>query len=93
MRKSASIYIVVAQIIDFAEVRGAREAQRSAGEERRSLEEAVETIRVNLAHVVDNLKDATAHERVELLDRMDKLGAMLRYGIRLLDGSRQHDES
>ncbi|MGO9059257.1 MAG: hypothetical protein ACLQU2_17985 [Candidatus Binataceae bacterium] len=82
----------MAQIIDFAEIRGAREAQRSAGEERRSLEEAVETIRVNLAQVVEGLKDATPHERVELLNRMDKLSAMLRYGIRLLDGPREHHE-
>jgi hypothetical protein len=76
----------VAQIIDFAEVRGTREAQRTAGDERRSLEDAVETIRINLAYVVDSLRDAPAEERVELLNRMDKLGAMLRYGIRLLDG-------
>lgn len=82
----------MAQIIDFAEIRGARQAQRSAGEERRSLEEAVETIRLNLAHVVDCLKDAPDHERVELLNRMDKLAAMLRYGIRLLDGPREHNE-
>ncbi len=81
----------MAQIIDFAEIRGAREAQRAAGDERRSLEQAVETIRLNLAHVVDRLKDATEIERVELLNRMDKLGAMLRYGIKLLDGPREHN--
>jgi hypothetical protein len=74
----------VAEIIDFAEIREARQAQRSSLE-RRSLEEAVETIRVNLAAVVDRLKEADAAERMELLNRMDKLGAMLRYGIRLLD--------
>ncbi len=81
----------MAQIIDFAEIRGAREAQRAAGDERRSLEQAVETIRLNLAHVVDRLKDATEIERVELLNRMDKLGAVLRYGIKLLDGPREHN--
>jgi hypothetical protein len=75
----------VAQIIDFAEIRGARAAQRSAGAERRSLEEAVETIRLNLALVVERLKDAHFEERGELLNRMEKLGAMLRYGILLLD--------
>ena len=79
--------MVVAQIIDFAEVRGAREAQRAAADERRSLEDAVETIRVNLAAVVERLKDANAGERAELAGRMEKLGAMLRYGILLLDGS------
>jgi hypothetical protein len=77
----------VAQIIDFAEIRGAREAQRAAADERRSLEDAVETIRVNLAAVIERLRDATGAERAELLGRMEKLGAMLRYGILLLDGS------
>jgi hypothetical protein len=78
--------IVVAQIIDFAEVRGACQAQRAAADERRSLEDAVETIRVNLAAVVERLRDASASERAELVGRIDKLGAMLRYGILLLDG-------
>ena len=82
----------MAQIIDFAEIRGAREAQRSAGEERRALEEAVETIRLNLAWVVDRLKDAEVEERAELLNRMEKLAAMLRYGMLLLGGSREPSE-
>ena len=75
----------MAEIIDFAEVRGAREAQRAANDERRSLETAVETIRLNLAAVVERLGDATGAERAELASRMEKLGAMLRYGILLLD--------
>jgi hypothetical protein len=82
----------VAQIIDFAEIRGAREAQRSAGEERRALEAAVETIRLNLAFVVERLKDAEVEERGELLNRMEKLAAMLRYGMLLLDGPRERSE-
>jgi len=90
--KSGKLGIVVAQIIDFAEIRGAREAQRSAGEERRALEEAVETIRLNLAWVVDRLKDAEVEERGELLNRMEKLAAMLRYGMLLLGGSRERSE-
>jgi hypothetical protein len=77
----------VAQIIDFAEIRGARQAQRTAVDERRSLEDAVETIRVNLAAVVEHLRDATGAERAELVGRMEKLSAMLRYGILLLDGA------
>lgn len=82
----------MAQIIDFAEIRGAREAQRSAGEERRALEEAVETIRLNLAFVVDRLKDADVEERGELLNRMEKLAAMLRYGMLLLGGPQERSE-
>jgi hypothetical protein len=81
----------VAQIIDFAEIRGARAAQRAALNERRSLEDAVETIRINLAAVVDRLRDAAGPERVELLSRMEKLGAMLRYGVLLLDGSPERE--
>lgn len=81
----------MAQIIDFAEVRGARQAQRAAIDERRSLEDAVETIRVNLAAVVERLRDAGGGERVELLGRMEKLGAMLRYGVLLLDGAAPPD--
>jgi hypothetical protein len=77
----------MADIIDFAEVRGSRQAQREALDERRSLEIAVETIRVNLASVVERLKDAKPRERVELLSRLEKLSAILRYGILLLDGA------
>ncbi len=83
---------MVAQIIDFAEVRGAREAQRAAIDERRSLEDAVETIRVNLAAVVERLRDCAGTERAELLGRMEKLSAMLRYGILLLDGPSERVE-
>jgi ribosome-binding protein aMBF1 (putative translation factor) len=82
----------VAQIIDFAEIRGAREAQRAAVEERRSLEDAVETIRLNLAAVVERLRDAAGADRAELAGRMEKLSAMLRYGILLLDGPSQSAE-
>jgi hypothetical protein len=77
----------MAEIIDFAEIRGSRQAQREALDERRSLEEAVETIRLNLATVVELLRDASASERAELLTRLEKLTAILRYGILLLDGS------
>jgi len=82
----------VAQIIDFAEIRGAREAQRAADDERRSLEDAVETIRLNLASIVERLGDATGGERAEFAGRMEKLSAMLRYGILLLDGASDHLE-
>ena len=74
----------MAQIINLAEIREARQAQRTC-RERQFLEQAVEVVRVNLAAVVERLKDAPLDERVELLDRVDKLGAVLRYGIRLLD--------
>jgi hypothetical protein len=82
----------VADIIDFAEIRGSRQAQREALDERRSLEEAVETIRINLAAVVDRLKDARPAERAELLTRLEKLSAILRYGILLLDGAGEHND-
>ena len=75
----------MAEIIDFAEIQAARIHQRHR-RERESLEQAVELIGINLAVVADRLADASLVERLELLDRLDKLSAVMRYGIRLLAG-------
>ncbi len=73
----------MAEIIDFAEIQAARAQQRHR-RERESLEQAVELIRINLIAVANRLGDASMAERLELLDRLDKLSAVMRYGIRLL---------
>jgi len=73
----------MAEIIDFAEIQAARLQQRQR-REHESLERAVELIRINLVAVANRLGDASATERLELLDRVDKLSAVMRYGIRLL---------
>ncbi|HTY54698.1 MAG TPA: hypothetical protein VMB26_05845 [Candidatus Binataceae bacterium] len=73
----------MAEIIDFAEIQAARLQQRQR-REHESLEQAVELVRMNLTAVANQLESASNAERVELLDRIDKLSAVMRYGIRLL---------
>jgi len=73
----------MAEIIDFAEIQAARLQQRHR-RERESLEQAVELVRINLIAVANRLGDTSMAERLELLDRLDKLSAVMRYGIRLL---------
>ena len=76
----------MAEIIDFAEIQATRAQQRHR-RERESLAQAVELIRINLIAVANRLGDAPMTERLELLDRLDKLSAIMRYGIRLLGDS------
>jgi hypothetical protein len=73
----------MAEIIDFAEIQAARLQQRHR-RERESLAQAVELVRINLIAAANRLEDASMAERLELLDRLDKLSAVMRYGIRLL---------
>ncbi len=73
----------MAEIIDFAEIQAAR-AQQRLRRERESLAQAVELMRLNLIAIAERLGDAPMAERLELLDRLDKLSAVMRYGIRLL---------
>jgi hypothetical protein len=73
----------MAEIIDFAEIQAARLQQRQR-REHESLERAVELMRMNLVAVAIQLENASMAERLELLDRLDKLSAVMRYGIRLL---------
>lgn len=73
----------MAEIIDFNEIQAARLSQRQR-RERESLEQAVDLLRLNLVAVATRLGDASSSEQLELLDRLDKLSALLRYGIRLL---------
>jgi len=74
----------MAEIIDFAEIQAARLQQQRRHREHQSLEQAVEVIRMNITAVANRLADASAVERLELLDRLEKLSAVMRYGIRLL---------
>ena len=74
----------MAEIVQLRELQAQREqAQRRAGE-RQSLARAVALMRDNLAAVALRLKDAPAREQPELLDRVEKLAGMIRYGLRLL---------
>ncbi len=73
----------MAEIIDFAEIQKARRS-RARGPERENLERAVQLMRENLAAVAAQLADAPRDERAELLTRVERLAAMIRYGMRML---------
>jgi hypothetical protein len=74
----------MAEIIDFAEIQKARRRSRARGPERENLERAVQLMRENLAAVAAELADAPRDERAELLTRVERLAAMIRYGMRML---------
>ena len=74
----------MAEIIDFAEIQEARRKARAGIPERENLERAVQVMRENLAAVAAGLADAPREEQAELLTRIERLAAMIRYGMRML---------
>ncbi len=72
----------MAEIIYLREIQAARRRGRVA--QRESLERAVAILKENLAAVAEQLRDAPPAEQSELLDRVEKLAAMIRYGRRML---------
>jgi hypothetical protein len=74
----------MAEIIDFAEIQEARRKARAGIPQREHLERAVQVMRTNLAAVAAELADAPREEQAELLTRIERLAAMIRYGMRML---------
>jgi hypothetical protein len=77
----------VAEIIKFAEIQEARRRASARGPERENLERAVQLMRENLAAVASALVDAPRAEQAELITRVERLAAMIRYGMRMLGDS------
>jgi len=74
----------VAEIIQLREIQAARERTQRRLCEHRSLERAVTLVRRSLAATAERLEQAPASEQEELLERIEKLAAIIRYGMRLL---------
>jgi anti-sigma-K factor RskA len=74
----------MAEIIDFAEVQEARRKARARVPERENLERAVQLMRENLAAVAVEMAAAPPDQQAELLTRIERLAAMIRYGMRML---------
>ncbi len=72
----------MAEIIYLREIRAERRRGRVA--DRENLERAVQLLMENLADVAAQLAAAPAAEQAELLDRVEKLTALIRYGRRML---------
>jgi hypothetical protein len=74
----------MAEIIKFAEIQEARRKARTRGPERENLERAIQLMRENLAAAAAELAAAPRIEQAELFTRIERLVAMIRYGMRML---------
>jgi hypothetical protein len=73
------------EIIQLPDVINARRRLAESAARRENLERALEIIRLNVISVLTILKGAPAPERVELLQRAERLIALLQYGTRIFD--------
>ncbi|MGA2409815.1 MAG: hypothetical protein ABSG46_05420 [Candidatus Binataceae bacterium] len=74
----------MAEIIQLREFQEARRRADRRSNDHQSLERAVQLMRDNLAAVAAELRDAQLAEQPELLDRVERLTAMVRYGLRMI---------
>ena len=72
------------EVIYLREFEKARERAVRRPSTHRDLDTAVAIMRDSLAAVADRLRCAPPHEQPELLDRVEKLAAMIRYGMHML---------
>ncbi len=77
----------MAEIIDFAEIQAARRKARARIPERENLERAVQLMRENLAVAAAEMAHAPRDQQAELLTRVERLAALIRYGMRMLGES------
>ena len=78
----------MAEIIDFAEIQAQRRKNRSREPRREHLVRAVRILTANLAATANMLIDAPPADQDELLSRVERLSAMIRYGMGMLgDGA------
>jgi hypothetical protein len=77
----------MAEIIDLAEIQAQRRKHRARAPRREHLERAVRILKENLAATATMLVDAPHADQDELLSRVERLSAMIRYGIGMLGES------
>lgn len=74
----------MAEIIQLREFQVARHRAQRRLSQQRSLVHAVAVLRDNLATAAQLLKDAPAIEQPGLLDAVERLTALIRYGMRMI---------
>ena len=74
----------MAEIIQLWEFQRARRRVEQRHDEQQSLERALQLMRENLPAAADDLREAPVAEQAELLNRIEQLTAMIRYGMRML---------
>jgi hypothetical protein len=75
----------MAEIIHIRELQQARERERRRAQGHQSLDQAVAVLRENLAAAAVQLRDAPAPMQPELLERVERLAALVRYGMRMVE--------
>ncbi|HZO81682.1 MAG TPA: hypothetical protein VFB33_08295 [Candidatus Binataceae bacterium] len=79
------------ELIRLEEIERARRRTRARVAEREHLERAVAILRENLAAAAQALRDAPADEQPGLLSHVEKLAALVRYGLRMLGEAPEAD--
>ena len=74
----------MAEIIQLWKFQAARRRAAHRNREEQSLERAIAIMRENLAVAASDLLDAPAAAQAELLDRIEQLTALIRYGMRMV---------
>ena len=84
VRDRSQIGFKMAEIIQLWEFQQARCRAQRRHEEQHGLARALQLMRDNLADTADELREAPTAEQPELLNRIEQLTAMIRYGMRML---------
>jgi hypothetical protein len=74
----------MAEIIQIREFQQARKRAIRRHADHQSLEQAVQLMRASLADAALQLREAEPPQQTELLDRIEQLTAMVRYGLRMI---------
>ena len=75
----------MAEIIYIREFQEARKRAVRRHADHQSLEQAVHLMRASLADAALELRDAEPAQQPELLDRIERLTAMVRYGLHMVN--------
>jgi hypothetical protein len=83
----------MAEIIQIWEFQSARQRAARRYCEQHSLERALDIMRENLAVAAGDLLEAPTAAQPELLDRIEQLTALIRYGLRMLGDANNPGEA
>lgn len=72
------------EVIELREMQAARERAHRRRAEHQDLQRAVVIIRDSLAAAAEQVRVAPEDEQAELLDRVENLVEMIRYGMRMM---------
>lgn len=75
------------EVIQIRDIQAARERAHRRARDHQSIEGALALMRQSLVLAADQLRTAPAEAQAEILERIEKLAAAIRYGMLMLGGS------